>query len=151
MARRETSVGKARRTGQGATVMPVALGGALGACTRYLLGLTMIWLWPQGTLAAGLPAGTFAANVIGSFVIGFVAASMIRDGRLGATPARRQFLIAGFCGGFTTFSIFSLELLHLIETGAFVMAGAYLGASLACWLLAVALGARLGRSIASRF
>ncbi len=149
MGKRARSDG-AVRAGLVTTLLPVALGGALGACARYLTGLAMIGLWPPGTLPLGLPLGTFAVNVIGSFIIGLVAALMLRDGRFGATPARRQFLIAGFCGGFTTFSIFSLEVLHFLETGAFARAGAYAGLSLVCWLLAVALGMHLGRLIVSR-
>ncbi len=140
------SSGKAERSGSAATLLPVALGGALGACARHLLGLATIALWPE----AGLPIGTFAANALGSFLIGVVAALMLRDGQFGATPARRQFLVAGFCGGFTTFSIFSFELLYFIETGAFALAGGHLLLSLIVWLGAVALGMRLGRRIRSR-
>ena len=134
------------RSGSTATLLPVALGGALGACARHLVGLAVIAIWPE----AGLPIATFIANVLGSFVIGFVAALMLRDGRFGATPARRQFLVAGFCGGFTTFSIFSFELLHFLETAAFVLAAGYLLLSLMAWLGAVALGMRLGRHILGR-
>ncbi|HMB09487.1 CrcB family protein [Saliniramus sp.] len=138
--------GKAARSGSAQPLLPVALGGALGASARHLLGLATIGLWP----AAGLPLGTIAANGLGSLLIGLVAALMLRDAPSVATPARRQFLIAGFCGGFTTFSIFSFELLHFIETGAFVLAGGYLLLSLIVWLGAVALGMRLGRRIRSR-
>lgn len=145
MAGRASS-GKAAGPGAAATLIPVALGGALGACARHLLGLSMIGLWPE----AGLPIATFIANVLGSFAIGFVAALMLRDGQFGATPARRQFLVAGFCGGFTTFSIFSFELVYFIESGAFAMAGGYFLLSLIAWLAAVALGMRLGRRISRR-
>lgn len=134
------------RSGSVVTLLPVALGGALGACARHLLGLSMIGLWPE----AGLPIATFIANVLGSFAIGFVAALMLRDGQFGATPARRQFLVAGFCGGFTTFSIFSFELVYFIESGAFAMAGGSFLLSLIAWLAAVALGMRLGRRIRAR-
>jgi CrcB protein len=145
MARGATDKSPAR-SGSAATLLPVALGGALGACARHLLGLAMIAMWPE----AGLPIGTFIANALGSFAIGFVAALMLRDGQFGATPARRQFLVAGFCGGFTTFSIFSFELLYFIETGALAMAGGYFVFSLVTWLAAVALGMHLGRKIRSR-
>jgi CrcB protein len=137
------SSGKAAGSGAAATLIPVALGGALGACARHLLGLAAIALWPE----AGLPVGTFAANALGSFLIGFVAALMLRDGQFGATPARRQFLVAGFCGGFTTFSIFSFELVYFIESGAFAMAGGYFMLSLIAWFAAVALGMWMGRRI----
>lgn len=127
-------------------LLPVALGGALGACARHLLGLVIVSFWPD----AGLPIGTLAANGLGSFLIGLFAVLMARDGQFGATPARRQFLIAGFCGGFTTFSIFSFELLRFIETSAFTLAAGYLLLSLIIWLGAVAVGMRLGRGIRSR-
>jgi len=138
--------GKTARSGSAAPLLPVALGGALGACARHLLGLALMMIWPE----SGLPLGSIAANGLGSFLIGFVAALMLHDGQFGAMLARRQFLIAGFCGGFTTFSIFSFELLYFIETGAFALAAGYLLLSLIVWLGAVALGMRLGRRIRAR-
>ena len=90
----------------------VAIGGAIGSVARFwgsevvarLIGETFPW-------------GTIIVNIVGSFVIGFAATAMGPDGRMfaGATP--RQFVMAGLCGGFTTFSSFSLQTLTLVNDG----------------------------------
>ena len=115
----------------------VALGSALGAVSRYLVSHWMVWAF-----GAGFPWGTLAVNVLGSYLIGLYATLSGPDGRLMASPARRQFVMSGFCGGFTTFSIFSLETLIMLERQDYRMAGANLGLSLLLWLLAVWLGHR---------
>ena len=86
-------------------------------------------------------------NVVGSFVIGFYATLSGPDGRLFAGTLQRQFVMTGICGGFTTFSIFSLEVLRLAQAGALGMAGLYTGASAAVWLAAVWLGHALATAI----
>lgn len=121
--------------------LPVALGGALGATARHLTSITTMNLF--GT---AFPLGTLLANGLGSFLIGLVAASMTD----GSGEARKQFLIAGFCGGYTTFSIFSLELLIMLEARQMGTAAAYLGLSLAVWLSAVAAGYETGRRLGMR-
>ena len=68
-------------------------------------------------------------------------------GRIFASPAQRQFVLAGFCGGFTTFSIFSLETVLLVERGSFDLAMLNVGASIVSWLIAVWLGYRVGRHL----
>jgi fluoride exporter len=115
----------------------VGLGSALGAVARYLLSH-----WTVAALGPGFPWGTLAVNVLGSFLIGLYATLTGPDGRLMASPARRQFFMSGFCGGFTTFSIFSLETLIMLERQDYGTAGANLGGSLLLWLLAVWLGHR---------
>ena len=119
--------------------LAVGLGASLGSVARAAVSLGMLhWLGP------GFPWGTLTVNVLGSFLIGLYATLTEPDGRLMASPARRQFVLAGFCGGFTTFSIFSLETLFLVEWGSFGLAGLNIALSVVLWLLAVWIGYRLG-------
>ncbi|MEX0729836.1 MAG: CrcB family protein [Aquisalimonadaceae bacterium] len=117
----------------------VALGSALGAIMRYLCSVAMLAL-----LGAGFAWGTLTVNILGSFLIGLYAALSEPDGLLRPGSVARQFVLSGFCGGFTTFSIFSLETLMLAEKGAFALAGLYIGASVGLWLIAVWAGYRVG-------
>lgn len=117
----------------------VAAGSALGALARFLCSLAL-----TGLLGPAFPWGTLAVNGLGSFLIGLYATVSEPAGRLRAGPARRHFVIAGFCGGFTTFSIFSLETLLLVEAQAIGLAGAYITASLVTWLVMVWIGCRVG-------
>lgn len=117
----------------------VAAGSALGALARFLCSLAL-----TGLLGPAFPWGTLAVNGLGSFLIGLYATVSEPGGRLPGGPARRHFVIAGFCGGFTTFSIFSLETLLLISAQAIGMAGAYVAASLVTWLVMVWIGSRVG-------
>lgn len=120
----------------------VAAGGALGSIARYLCS--------QGALALlgpAFPWGTLLVNTLGSFLIGFYATLTEPDGRLFASPAARQFVMAGFCGGFTTFSVFSLESVRFLEAGAPGLAGAYVLASVALWLPAVWTGHLLAQRL----
>jgi CrcB protein len=120
----------------------VGLGSSLGAVARYFCSQTLIHL--AGPV---FPWGTLAVNVIGSFVIGLYASLTEPDGRIFASPARRQFVLAGFCGGFTTFSIFSLETLRLAAAARYDLAAANIVASIVLWLVAVWFGHRVGRRI----
>lgn len=117
----------------------VAAGSALGALARFLCSLAL-----TGLLGPAFPWGTLAVNGLGSFLIGLYATVSEPGGRLRAGPARRHFVIAGFCGGFTTFSIFSLETLLLVEVQAIGLAGAYVAVSLVTWLVMVWIGCRVG-------
>jgi fluoride exporter len=119
----------------------VGLGAALGSAARAGLALVLI-------AAAGpaLPWGTLAANVTGSFLIGFLAAATEPGARWPAGVRMRLFLIAGVCGGFTTFSVFSLELVALWSRSPNLFA-LVLALSLPGWMLAVWAGHRLGRSL----
>lgn len=110
----------------------VGLGSLLGGLSRWLLSEAALL-----HLGGALPWGTLAANLLGSFLIGYMVWL--------PQPRLRLFLTAGFCGGFTTFSIFSLEMLTFLQQGAFAAAGLYLGLSLPAWLFAVWLGAAAGR------
>lgn len=114
----------------------VGLGSALGSALRYLVSLASLAMF--GPL---FPWGTLLVNVIGSWLIGWLA-TVISSGRL----ARWQpFLITGFCGGFTTFSLFSLETLHLITLGRPWLALAYVVVSVPLWLLAAWHGQKMAR------
>ena len=114
----------------------VAAGSALGAMARYLFSL---WL-----LAApgGLPWGTLSVNLLGSIAIGLV--TTLNAGCWPQSPRMQLFLVGGVCGGFTTFSIFSLEVLTLAGTGALGMALAYICLSVCLWLTGAWLGTGVG-------
>lgn len=119
--------------------MLVALGGALGASTRYLLGL-----WIQNRVGPDFPWGTFVINVTGSFLIGIVL-GLVNAGTLSAEA--RLFLAVGVLGGYTTFSSFSYETLELLGDGniqAFLFNAI---GQLVAGLLAVYLGIVLSRSL----
>ncbi|OOG23251.1 chromosome condensation protein CrcB [Thioalkalivibrio denitrificans] len=128
----------------GRIYLAVALGSALGAVTRHLVSVVALV-----SLGPAFAWGTLSANVLGSWLIGLYAALTEPDGRLMARPATRQFVLGGFCGGFTTFSIFSLETLLLFGEGRSGVALLYVAVSLAAWLVAVwaghATGMRLNR------
>ena len=115
----------------------IGLGGAIGSIARAWLGTVMI-----GLVGASFPWGTILINVIGSFVIGCFATLTATDGRFAADT--RSFVMIGLCGGFTTFSSFSLQTLDLLRDGrpgqalgnvvlsvALCLAGVGIGASVA--------------------
>lgn len=120
-------------------ILAVGLGAMIGSVARNLVSVGLFYL-----LGPGFGWGTLAVNVLGSVLIGLYATLTEPDGRVFVTPARRQFVLAGFCGGFTTFSIFSLETLLLVERQAFTLAAINVGGSVILWLLAVWIGYRLG-------
>jgi CrcB protein len=113
----------------------VAAGGALGSLARFWLGELFAAL---GVTA--FPWSTLVANVTGSFLIGVIATLSGPDGRLLLAPELRQFWMIGFCGGYTTFSSFSLQTLTLTQGGDGPRAVANVLASVASCLLAVWLG-----------
>ena len=107
---------------------------------RYLCALAGLAL-----LGAAFRWGRLGVNIAGSFLIGLYATLTETDGRVFATPGMRQGVMGGFCGGFTTFSGFSLESLHLFEAGQRVFAVGHVALSAATWLSAVWLGYRLAQ------
>ncbi|RTR05524.1 fluoride efflux transporter FluC [Halomonas nitroreducens] len=119
--------------------LAVGLGSGLGAVLRYLVSLGMLqWL------GSAFLWGTLAVNLAGSWLIAaFVARA---SHRITGRAARWQpFLVAGFCGGFTTFSLFGLETLHLLEASQPWLALTYGLGSVPLWLAAAWLGQRAGR------
>lgn len=116
----------------------VAAGAAIGGVGRALVSLAAIEV-----AGAGFPWGTLVANVVGSFVIGFYATLTEPGGRLMVPARTRQFVMTGICGGFTTFSVFSLETFHFLAERNWSLAGINVGLSLVTWMLAVWTGAVL--------
>src|SRR5438128_2642061 len=97
----------------------IAIGSALGGIARY---------WCSGVAAElvgeTFPWGTLIVNVVGSFVIGFFASLTGPDGKYFVGTTARQFVMVGFCGGYTTFSSFSIQTLNLMNDGEWLRAGA---------------------------
>jgi fluoride exporter len=122
------------------TWLAVAGGGALGSMARF-------WMTGAMTALTGprFPYGTLLINVLGSFVIGLVAGLTLTPERLGLHPDARVFLMVGICGGFTTFSSFSLQTLELIQTGDIAPAMLYVAASVVLCVMFVWFGWWLGR------
>ena len=115
----------------------VAAGSALGGVLRFLMVP-----WAQRFFSAGFPGGTLVVNILGSLVIGLVL-------RLAGDPAvispeTRVFLTVGVCGGFTTFSAFSIENLELFQSGQWGRAAIYVVASITLSIAAAALGWTMG-------
>jgi CrcB protein len=113
----------------------IALGGALGSLSRFLLnGLISNWTGPI------FPWGTVIINITGSFVIGFFDALTGPEGRVFVGQNGRQFFMTGICGGYTTFSSFSLQTLNLVNDEEWLLAGANVVLSVVSCLAAVWLG-----------
>jgi len=113
----------------------VALGSALGGVARY---------WCSGIIANYMgetfPWGTLVINVVGSFLIGFIATISGTDGRFLIPAEARQFMMVGVLGGFTTFSSFSLQTLALARDGEWLLAGANVVGSVVLCLIMVWVG-----------
>jgi CrcB protein len=120
----------------------IAIGSALGGMARY---------WCSGIAARLIgetfPWGTMIVNITGSFIIGFFATLTGPDGRVFADTLTRQFVMIGICGGYTTFSSFSLQTLALLQDGEGVLASANVALSVIACLLAVWAGYALAASI----
>src|ERR1700756_236965 len=116
----------------------IALGGALGTTGRYFLSGTAARL-----VGETFPWGTLIINVTGSFAIGFFAVLTGPDGRYYVNSAGRQFFMTGICGGYTTFSSFSLQTLNLLNDGQTLYAGGYIVLSVVLCLIGVWLGVTL--------
>lgn len=116
----------------------VGIGGLIGTVARYGLSNFAV-----ARFGSGFPVGTFFINVSGSFLLGlFLAALAAR----GAADGWRLFLAVGFCGGYTTFSTYSMETLKLLESGRPGLALLYFAGGPVLGLLAAYLGLSLGRA-----
>jgi fluoride exporter len=113
----------------------VALGSAIGGALRFALGREML---PQHT--ASFPWSTVLINVLGSFVIGFFGTLTVAGSRFQVSDSVRIFVMIGLCGGFTTFSSFSMQSYDLLRGGAWGKALLNMGLSVLLCLGAVALG-----------
>jgi fluoride exporter len=113
----------------------IFVGGGLGSLARW--GVSV---WMVQKLGHSFPWETLIVNVTGSFLIGAFAVATGPDGRWLAPVYFRQFFMVGICGGYTTFSLFSLQTLSLFESGHWQLAGANAILSVVLCLLGVWLG-----------
>ena len=128
-----TSVASTQRKQTAILYAWVATGCVIGSVARYLAALALESI-------PGLPWATLFVNVTGSFIIGFYATLSGPDGRLFASTQQRQFVMTGICGGYTTFSSFSLETFRLLQSGHASSALLNIVVSVVGWLVAVWLG-----------
>ena len=116
----------------------LGLGSGLGGCLRYLLDLLAL-----NVGLAAFPVSTFLINVSGSLLIGYLSGVLASGGALSPRSCRWHFWITGFCGGYTTFSTFSWQVLDLVRAGEGTVAGSYAAGSIAFGMLAVWFGLSL--------
>ena len=112
----------------------IMAGGAIGTLGRYLIS---VWALP---ISRGVPWGTIGINVIGSFTIGFFGTSTLALGRYPVSENVRLFVMIRLCGGYTTFSSFSLQTFDLLRSGAVMRATINIVGSVVLCLGAVAVG-----------
>jgi CrcB protein len=120
----------------------IAVGSALGGSARYFCSGLAARL-----IGETFPFGTLIVNIVGSFIIGFFATLTGPDGRIFVSSTMRQMVMTGFCGGFTTFSSFSLQTLSLVQDGEWLHAGANITGSVVLCLAAVWAGHILAASL----
>ena len=116
------------------TCLMVVLGGAVGTLARYLISVAAL------PISQNLPWGTIGINILGSFIIGLFGTLTLAHGRFPVSENIRLFVMIGICGGFTTFSSFSLQTLDLLRNGARVRAAVNVVAAVVLCVSAVALG-----------
>ena len=113
----------------------MALGGVLGALSRYLLGS-----WLAVAAGSGFPWATLLINLSGSILLGFLLRSFPA---WGTSPDARALLTVGFCGSFTTFSTFAFETVSLAQGGSYGLAAGYAFGSVVLGVLGVLIGMAL--------
>jgi CrcB protein len=120
--------------------LAVALGGAIGAVSRYGVDRAI-----EARSSSSFPWATLTVNVSGCLLVGFLIAAVVD--RHEAPAWLRAALVVGFCGGYTTFSTFAQETLDLVEGKALALAVANIAVSVALGVTAVFVGTRLGRHV----
>jgi fluoride exporter len=120
------------------TCLIIMLGGALGTLGRYLISVLAL------PISGQLPWGTIIINITGSFIIGFFGTLTLAHGRYPVSDELRLFVMVGLCGGYTTFSAFSLQTLDLLRSGAVGRAALNITLSVVLCILAVAAGHIVG-------
>ena len=120
------------------TVLPVAIGGAIGATARYLTGVVAVRV-----MGPGFPWGTMTVNIVGSFLMGVIVIYMAERSGHRLSP----FLVTGILGSYTTFSSFSLDALEIYERGQIGIAAIYVTASVLLSLAAIFAGLAVARNI----
>ena len=118
----------------------IALGSALGGISRYWLTEFIAHRWRDD-----FPVGTLIVNVTGSFLVGFIAALTGIEGPARVSLTTKNFFIIGICGGYTTFSSFSLRTVDLARTGQWLYASANVLLSVTLCLSATLLGLATAR------
>ena len=121
-------------------ILVIMLGGSLGALMRFIISNSM-----TEKFGNSFPYGTLTVNVLGSFVMGFLAMFLVE--RIGLDPLLRLGIFVGFLGAFTTFSTFSMETLNLFEQGESLRALMNIFVNVLLSVLAVWLGVLLGKQI----
>ncbi len=119
------------------TILAISLGATLGALARWRLGSGLNSLFPS------LPPGTLVANLVGGYIVGVAIAYFALAPNL--APEWRLFLITGFCGGLTTFSTFSAEVMTLLQEGRLTWAAASIAAHVIGALLTTLAGLATGQ------
>jgi CrcB protein len=123
------------------TCLIVMIGGAFGTLARYVLSAVAL------PISGQLPWGTIVINITGSFLIGFFGTLTLAHGRFPVSENLRLFVMIGVCGGYTTFSSFSLQTLDLLRQGALARALFNVAASVVLCVAAVAVGHQLAALI----
>ena len=120
-------------------IAAVALGGALGAAGRFLVGRLMVKI-----MGTGFPWATLTVNIAGSFLIGFLVAMFAT--KINANMQWQAFLVVGILGGFTTFSAFTLEIGLMLQRNEFTTAAIYAFGSLLLGMVSLFAGLWIGKN-----